>query len=78
MSWSASTTGTDVEYVEIFGEPNTNYSALTILEIEGDSGTTLGVIDEVIASWYNGYQWFLSGGFGSQHTGKWHHNSFVG
>jgi predicted extracellular nuclease len=47
--FSASTTGTDVEYVEIFGEPNTNYSALTILEIEGDSGTTLGVIDEVIA-----------------------------
>ena len=47
--FSASTTGTDVEYVEIFGEPNTNYSSLTILEIEGDSGTTLGFIDEVIA-----------------------------
>ena len=36
--FSASTTGSpDVEYVEVFGDPNTDYSALTILEIEGDS-----------------------------------------
>ncbi len=46
--FSASTTGTDVEYVEIFGDPNTDYSAYTILEIEGDSGTAAGTVDEVI------------------------------
>jgi len=37
-----------VEFVEIFGAPNTDYSALTVLEIEGDSGN-VGVVDEVIA-----------------------------
>ncbi|MCU0522853.1 MAG: lamin tail domain-containing protein, partial [Anaerolineae bacterium] len=48
--FSASTTGTDVEFVEIFGEPNTDYSAFKVLEIEGDfSGTVTGVVDEVIA-----------------------------
>ncbi|MFN2165078.1 MAG: Ig-like domain-containing protein, partial [Anaerolineae bacterium] len=46
--FSASTTGTDVEYVEALGAADTDYSAYTILEIEGDSGNT-GVIDEVIA-----------------------------
>jgi hypothetical protein len=46
--FSASTTGTDVEYVEIFGTPNTNYSAYTVLEIEGD-GSGSGVVDEVIS-----------------------------
>ena len=45
--FSASTTGTDVEYVEIFGSPNTDYSAYSILEIEGDT-TGSGVVDEVI------------------------------
>lgn len=46
--FSANTTGTDVEYVEIFGSPNTDYSAYTILEIEGE-GTGIGVVDEVIS-----------------------------
>jgi hypothetical protein len=46
--FSASTAGTDVEYVEIYGSPNTDYSAYTMLEIEGDSGTAVGTIDEVI------------------------------
>jgi len=45
--FSASTDGDDVEYVEIFGDPETDYSAYTVLEIEGDS-TAPGVIDEVI------------------------------
>ncbi|NLG99970.1 MAG: ExeM/NucH family extracellular endonuclease [Chloroflexi bacterium] len=45
--FSASTTGDDVEYVEIYGEPLTDYSAFTILEIEGDDPAP-GVIDEVI------------------------------
>ncbi len=45
--FSASTTGTDVEYVEIFGAANTDYSDYTVLEIEGD-GSGSGVVDEVI------------------------------
>jgi len=47
--FSASTAGTDVEFVEVYGEPNTDYLAYTILEIEGDSGASVGTIDEVIA-----------------------------
>lgn len=47
--FSASTTGTDVEYVEIYGEPDTDLSAYTVLEIEGDAGSYTGVITEVIA-----------------------------
>lgn len=50
--FSASTTGDDVEFVEIFGSPNTDYSAYTILEIEGDFNSTNnseGFVDEVIA-----------------------------
>ncbi len=49
--FSASTTGTDVEYVEIFGEPEMDYSAYTVLEIEGDyviDTSVEGTIDEVI------------------------------
>ncbi len=46
--FSASTAGTDVEYVEIFGDANTDYAAFTILEIEGDSGSAFGAVDEVI------------------------------
>ena len=47
--FSASTTGTDVEYIEFFGDPETDYSAYTLLEIEGDFyNTVTGTIDEVI------------------------------
>ena len=46
--FSASTVGTDVEFVEVFGSPSTDYSAFAILEIEGDDAGA-GVIDEVIA-----------------------------
>jgi len=36
--FSASTTGSpDVEYVEVFGDASTDYSAFTVIEIEGDS-----------------------------------------
>jgi hypothetical protein len=45
--FSASTVGTDVEYMEIIGSPNANYSAYTVLEIEGD-GSGSGVVDEVV------------------------------
>ena len=38
-------TGTDSEeFVEIFGDPNTDYSNLWILQVEGDSGSTMGRI----------------------------------
>ena len=47
--FSASTAGTDVEYVEVYGSPDTDYSAYTILEIDGDSGASAGTIDEVIS-----------------------------
>jgi uncharacterized protein len=50
--FSASTVGTDVEYVEFFGASNTDYSAYTALEIEGDSATSgagQGVVDEIIS-----------------------------
>lgn len=49
--FSASTTGTDVEFIEFFGSPNTDYSAYTLLEIEGDANTTNsseGFVDEII------------------------------
>ena len=45
--FSASTAGTDVEYIEILGEPLTDYGAYAVLEIEGD-GTAAGAVDEVI------------------------------
>lgn len=47
--FSASTAGTDTEYVEILVEPGTDVSGYRVLEIEGDSGSAMGVIDEVIA-----------------------------
>jgi len=45
--FSASTVGTDVEWVEIYGLPDMDYSAYTMLEIEGDASGGPGVIDEV-------------------------------
>ncbi|SDM20690.1 Por secretion system C-terminal sorting domain-containing protein [Catalinimonas alkaloidigena] len=44
--FSASTTGTDVEYIEILGDPNADYSDLTVLEIEGDTPAQ-GTIDGI-------------------------------
>ena len=44
--FSFSTTGTDVEFVEIIGSPDTDYSAYTFVEIESDSNdANPGVID---------------------------------
>jgi predicted extracellular nuclease len=41
-------TGTDTEaFIEVVGDPSTDYSALTVLEIEGDSSGA-GVIDAVL------------------------------
>lgn len=48
--FSANTVGTgDVEYVELLAEPGTDLSTYRVLEIEGDTGASLGVVDEVIA-----------------------------
>ncbi|SFR87576.1 hypothetical protein SAMN04487846_0173 [Microbacterium sp. cf046] len=52
--FSASTAGTDVEYVELLAPPGTDLSAYRVLEIEGDATATgdrspAGVVDEVIA-----------------------------
>ena len=44
--FSANTTGTDVEFVEFFGTPNTDYSAYTLLEIEGCLLYTSDAADE--------------------------------
>lgn len=45
--WVANHTGSDTdEFVEVFGDPATDYSAYTILEIEGD-GSGAGVVDGV-------------------------------
>ena len=46
--FSASTAGTDVEYVEVKAAPGTDLSAYTVLEIEGDAGAAIGTVDEVI------------------------------
>ena len=46
--FSASTTGTDVEYVELLDEPGADLSPYVVLEIEGDTGSPIGVVDEVV------------------------------
>ena len=49
--FSASTTGTDVEYVEVLGEPGADLSGYSVLSVEGDVGSTtapLGVVDAII------------------------------
>lgn len=40
-----STTGTDSEYIELFGTPGASLEGLSIIVIEGDSGSTQGNID---------------------------------
>jgi predicted extracellular nuclease len=46
--FSASTAGADVEYLELFGTPATDYSAYSVLQIEGDfSGSVTGTVDSV-------------------------------
>jgi len=59
----ANHTGTDTfEYVEVWGDPSTDYSTLSVLEIEGD-GTGAGTVDAVFpvgitdgdGFWFSGY-----------------------
>ncbi|MBX0328304.1 ExeM/NucH family extracellular endonuclease [Oscillochloris sp. ZM17-4] len=46
--FSASTAGTDVEYIELYGAASADYSDLSVLQIEGDfSGTLTGTVDSV-------------------------------
>ena len=45
----ANHTGSDTQaFVEVFGDASTDYSALTVLEIEGDSSSNEGTIDAVL------------------------------
>ncbi len=46
--YSASTTGADVEYIEVFGTPDHDFSNLTLLELEGDGASNMGTVDDVI------------------------------
>ncbi|MCI0709997.1 MAG: ExeM/NucH family extracellular endonuclease, partial [Chloroflexi bacterium] len=53
----------DREFIEVFGNPNTDYSALTIVALESDIGTGPGVVDDVFTVgttdasgyWFTGY-----------------------
>ena len=61
-------TGTDTdEFIELFGEPNTDYSTFTILSVEGDAGGSLGIIDDVFTVGTTDGDGFWTTGFlGSQ------------
>jgi predicted extracellular nuclease len=53
-------TGSDIyEFIEVWGDPSTDYSALTVLEIEGDS-TGAGTVDGVfpVGTTSSGGFWF--------------------
>ncbi|GEK81619.1 ExeM/NucH family extracellular endonuclease [Agrococcus baldri] len=43
--FSASTSGTDVEFIEVQAAPGTDLSGHSLLEIEGDAGSAIGVVD---------------------------------
>lgn len=49
--FSASTTGDDVEFVELLASPGTDLAGYRVLEIEGDASTTpaFGTVDEVVS-----------------------------
>ena len=49
--FSASTTGDDVEFIELLATPGMDLSGYRVLEIEGDATTTpaFGVVDEVVS-----------------------------
>ncbi len=51
--FSASTAGTDVEYVELFGPAGADLTGYRVLELEGDfvaaTPTARGVVDEIVA-----------------------------
>lgn len=49
--FSVSTTGTDVEYVELLAPPGADLSGYRVLEVEGDAGTgsPFGLVDEIIS-----------------------------
>ncbi|WP_206030311.1 ExeM/NucH family extracellular endonuclease [Roseomonas sp. AR75] len=46
--FSFSTTGPDVEYVEVKAAANTALSTLYLLQIEGDAGSSAGTVDSVL------------------------------
>ncbi len=59
--FSVNTTGDDVEYLEVFGDPDTDYSAYAILQIDGDTTYAGDVVSvhslgttNAIGLWYSG------------------------
>lgn len=60
----ANHTGSDVnEFIEVFGDADTDYSTFTILEVEGDSGGSLGVVDGVSSVGTTDAEGFWTTGF---------------
>ncbi|MCR8670929.1 ExeM/NucH family extracellular endonuclease [Agrococcus sp. HG114] len=47
--FSASTTGTDLEFIEVLAAPGTDLSGYSLLEIEGDASSPRGTVDGVWA-----------------------------
>lgn len=41
----ASTTGTDVEFIELYGEPGASLAGLSLIYVESNNGASLGAID---------------------------------
>ncbi len=62
----ANHSGADVnEFIEVFGDPTVDYTTFTVLEIEGDSGGSLGVIDGVFPVGTTNADGFWTTGFRS-------------
>lgn len=53
------------EFVEVFGDPNTDYSSASILVVEGDSGAGAGGIDQVLAVGTTGATGVFATSFGA-------------
>ncbi len=62
--WVANHTGADThEFIELLGSPNTDYSGLTLLVVEGDSTSDPGLIDVALGAgmsdgdgiWFTGF-----------------------
>lgn len=60
----ANHTGTDDhEFLEVFGDPSTDYSNLTLLQLEGDAGSAPGLVDSALTvgttsasgHWFTGF-----------------------
>ena len=60
----ASTTGTDVEFIELFGTPGTSLDGLSLIVVEGDSVSTQGTVNyrlDLAGEQVGGNGFFLAG-----------------